>query len=576
MSIQHTSKEFIPGDSNQFSQVDPVLVMVRKAVTNQRLFAASSADMETPIPLAEATASTILEQAVVEKDQQKVAPSHSTTRRLPLVVGVSGGADSICLVHVLAQLADVWNLELHIAHLNHNLRAEASTDAMFVARIAQQLGLPFHVATVAQGQLTDSSSSLEGAARKVRYRFLTVIAKTITPTGQRPLVAVAHHADDQAETILMNLIRGGGMQGLSGMDWCTDWPDVRIVRPLLAIKRREIVDFNHRYNLTWVEDTTNQDQTMRRNRIRHEIIPILTQLNPNLTETLSRTAATLSAELERAANWDKQIFERIQPPSVDQQPDLPRRIVFRLAQLMEQELATQRNVIRMALAKVAGNQLHDIGFDMVESIIEAIQEDSVPGVAHPIAQSMSWTIGRLEQEQELLLSLHLSEALPFLPTHPLLNRSWQRKYGHQSIPHTGQLACPYNWSLRATLLAKVAMPNNWKETKGRWDAYLDADAAGALILTTPTPGTRFAPLGMHGKHQSIGDLFTNRKILKSFRSRWPIVRSISSGGSNPEGAVPNAPAEGQVLWICGLQQANAAQITERTSKILHLRWIKVD
>ena len=138
-------------------------------------------------------------------------------RPAAVVVGVSGGADSVCLLHALAALAAPWSLTLHVAHVNHALRPSADRDAAFVGSLAQRLGLPFHSLTLAPGELDRQPGGREAAGRAARQRFLHATAINVTPPGQVPHVALAHHADDQAETVLLRLVQGAGLAGLGGM-----------------------------------------------------------------------------------------------------------------------------------------------------------------------------------------------------------------------------------------------------------------------------------------------------------------------------------------------------------------------
>ena len=159
----------------------------------------------------------------------------STTAEQPrtVIVAVSGGADSVALLHVLQRLAPVWQLTLHVAHVDHNLRPESGDDAHFVAQLVEHWGLPFHSERLASSALTTSSEGIEAAGRQARYRFFTETALTVTPPTQTPLIALAHHADDQAETLLLHLVRGSGLRGLGGMRWVSSrrvgdlWPDAR-------------------------------------------------------------------------------------------------------------------------------------------------------------------------------------------------------------------------------------------------------------------------------------------------------------------------------------------------------------
>ncbi|MEM7128557.1 MAG: tRNA lysidine(34) synthetase TilS [Chloroflexota bacterium] len=510
-----------------------------------------------------------------------------TANQQPVVVGVSGGADSIGLLYVLHSLADVWGIELHIAHLNHNLRTDAEFDAQFVACVAAELCLPCHLGTVPQNQLQSIPGGVESAARTFRYRYLCATARHITPSRLEPIVVVAHHANDQAETILLNLTRGSGLRGLNGMDWITYREGVRIVRPLLNIPKDQILAYLRANNLTWVEDSTNQDQNLFRNRLRHTVIPILEEANPQLIRTLGRTAEVIRAESERIERFDRAALRQLQlsllsadnsslsrEPSSFSSPSLSKknqtaleldRIVLDLVQLLEYDLATQRNIIRLALEQLMAKGLRDIDFETTESLLNTLQTINRMGITHPLIYPIAWTVGRIGKEQSIQLSIHKESALPFEPAHPLLDRNWQRQIGSMPVPRSGVLSGFAGWNLRIESFRAMDLPAQWKEKKDEWSAFLDADQVKQMLLTVPAVGQRFAPIGLNGQHKSLGDLFTDRKILRAFRNSWPIIIEQDANQSAAH------PAE-EVLWVCGLQLAHHVRITDVTQNVLHLSW----
>src|SRR6516165_11630394 len=208
-------------------------------------------------------------------------------------VAVSGGADSVCLLHALRELAPRWDLRLHVLHVNHRLRgAESDEDAQFVRDQAAQFGLPF---TIHEADLDMTPDNLEQAAREIRMAFFNEkIAR-----GAVARVATGHTRSDQAETVLFRFLRGAGTAGLSGIRPVTS---EGIVRPLLAISREEIEAWMRERHIPWREDSTNASPTFARNRIRHKLLPLLARdWNPQIEETLARTAEWAQAE---EAYWD--------------------------------------------------------------------------------------------------------------------------------------------------------------------------------------------------------------------------------------------------------------------------------
>lgn len=212
-----------------------------------------------------------------------------------VVVGVSGGADSVALLLLLRELAPVLKLRLSVAHFNHRWRGrESDADEAFVTVLAARLGLPFRSGRAGR----KPSQNREARAREDRYRFLCTLA---IETGAD--LAVAHHADDQAETFLLNLLRGAGPDGLSGMapaGPAAGFPAARLVRPLLSVTRAELRDYLGRQKQDWREDSSNSDLDLLRNRVRAEVLPVLASINPAVVETMGRTSAILREQSEAA------------------------------------------------------------------------------------------------------------------------------------------------------------------------------------------------------------------------------------------------------------------------------------
>jgi tRNA(Ile)-lysidine synthase len=210
-----------------------------------------------------------------------------------LAVGLSGGADSVALLRALAERSGELGLVLHAAHLHHGLRGdEAGADLAFAKTLAEQLNIPFHhthVDTAAEAQA--NSESIEEAARRLRYSwFQQLMSKGPPHAVALDAIATAHTLDDQAETVLAKFLRGAWTEGLSGIHPVIEFPEGRIVRPLLAVTRAEIEAYLRALGQSWREDSTNRHLTFTRNRIRHELLPILETWNPRLREHLAHMA----------------------------------------------------------------------------------------------------------------------------------------------------------------------------------------------------------------------------------------------------------------------------------------------
>ena len=208
---------------------------------------------------------------------------------LRLAVGVSGGADSVAMLRALSERSGPLGLVLRAAHLHHGLRgAEADADLAFVRELAAKLGIPFHEARVdTTAEAKAQSETIEEAARRLRYRWF----RQLMATGEVEVVATAHTRDDQAETVLAKFLRGAWTEGLSGIYPVVEFPEGRILRPFLATTRAEVEAYLKRLGQSWREDSSNRHLTFTRNRIRHELLPLLEGWNPQLREHLSQMAA---------------------------------------------------------------------------------------------------------------------------------------------------------------------------------------------------------------------------------------------------------------------------------------------
>ncbi len=506
---------------------------------------------------------------------------------LTVVVAVSGGADSVALLHLLYHLTAEWRLTLHVAHLDHNLRPESAADAQFVAQLAQTWGLPFHHQQLSPAALTGAAEGLEAAARRARYGFLTQVAARVTPTGQVPVIALAHQANDQAETVLMHLVRGSGLRGLGGMRWVSQrligdlWPTappdqgaqpIQLVRPLLGAQRADILHYLQTHELAWREDSSNADQRFVRNQLRHTVLPSLMALNPNLLDTLARTAQIVQQEADRLTvldqatlatvlldpHWSLAAIQAWHGQSRAQQSaTAPARVVLDLAGWAAQSVAAQRGVLREALTLVAPSTASNIDFAHSESILTALQASWQASGPHPLIGDVAWSVAGASATTPARLSLHHKDALPFAPTQPWLDEHWRATIGALPLLNTGTVTVGDDWVLEITYLPISALPDDWRNPNQPWQTYLDAAQMGKLVLTTPRPGQRFTPLGMTGHHKALGDFFTDRKTPVALRSGWPLIVDAATG---------------EVRWVCGAQPGHHARLTSTTHLVLRLTW----
>jgi len=290
-------------------------------------------------------------------------------------VAVSGGADSIFLLHALREMAPRWNLQLSVVHVDHGIRGDQSrADAAFVADLSAQLHLEFHLR---QADVPAIDDNLEQAARRVRQAFFAELLST----GLVHRIATGHTRSDQAETVLYRILRGSGLAGLSGILPVTN---EHVVRPLLELDRSEIECWLRKRNITWRDDETNQNRSYARNRLRHEILPLLRDnFNPRLDESLA-SMATLAQDEERY--WTTELARRSSPSCNASQ-------ILSTVELAALPTALARRIIRQAIKDAKGD-LRQIDFAHVERILKMIRSHDghdhvqIPGL--DVIRSFEW------------------------------------------------------------------------------------------------------------------------------------------------------------------------------------------
>lgn len=480
----------------------------------------------------------------------------------PVIVGVSGGADSVCLLHLLADLAQPWHLALHVAHLDHNVRPDSAEDAVFVRALADGLGLPFHTRRLASKQIDEADNNLEAGLRQLRYAFFADVAGSLAGRSDcrsvpQPTIAVAHNADDQAETILMHVLRGSGLTGLAGMRPVSRLPNptgpepLRLVRPLLDVPRTQILQYLDDHEISWREDPSNREMRFARNWLRHQILPELRKLYPSLTQTLARLGSVMAEERDRADRINAEAFQRLrQPGEPAATADPPVRVVLNRDDFRGLDVATQRGVLRLA-ADALGLLSEDMHYERTENLRLFLAGNDTPS-ALPLAGQIVWSA------DDTRFSLHQKAALAFPPDSPFLDDDWRSRHNSVNLPLDGEVAVA-NWRLTCRAVAISDLPADWRKVNDPWQAWCDAGQVAGLLLTTPQRGQRLAPLGLAGHHKNVGDLFTDNKVPVELRAGWPVLVDGHSG---------------EIVWLCGLRLAHCARVRPETQRVLHLQWSK--
>ncbi len=451
-----------------------------------------------------------------------------------ILIGVSGGPDSVALLNVLIALAPQLEVSLGLAHLDHGLRGRASEhDAAFVTTLARQLDLPCHQCCKdvrAYGQR--HGLSIEEAGRRCRYAFFEEIATT---EGYHK-IALGHHADDNAELILINLFRGSGPQGLTGI------PPVRlprIVRPLITQRRKAILEYLQATDSAHVEDESNQDLSFLRNRIRHQLLPELKETyNPNIIGALNR--------LSTIAREDEEWLTAVMQPIYDQTlvSTTSDRIILSLPIFHTLPVAVQKRLLRMALKHLKGE----------------LRRISHRHINHILALASNPRTDRCIDLPDQIQVLRAPGTLDFIQKGRSL-RAEQKKLGdltqptfeyEMSRPRTASgslsLAAIGGELQYAILTADQASPYG---TPGQKAAFFDMDKLHfPLFFRNIRPGDRFHPLGVGGS-QKVKKYMIDHKIPRAQRSRTPVL-------------VSNA----RIAWLVGHRIDDAVKIDTATRTVL--------
>jgi len=406
-----------------------------------------------------------------------------------VLVACSGGPDSLALVHIFYQLRADYNINLAVAHVNHMLRgSESDADAAFVAEFCARLDLPYFQTSVdVPGYVAGYGFSTEEAARILRYRYLRQIAKQLG--GAK--IAVGHHQDDQAETILLNLFRGAGSAGLTGMKPARD----EIIRPLLMVSRQEIDDYCHSHDLLPRLDSTNLKSDYSRNYLRIELMPLIKRrFNANISETLARTALLVSDEHEFIATQADKLWPEVVQESSGEDVNID------CLQLNSLHSALRREIFRKAIAKKRGD-LKGITFFHVERLIELALNGSVGSVIELPGK----LVARKGYRQVVLTA-----ALPAVPSPGIPAPGSELKVpGVTILPALGLIVTARLFDVRPM------------EEEGVTATFPCAGLVPPLYVRTRQDGDRFWPAGSVGG-KKLKSFFIDNKIPRENRDQIPI------------------------------------------------------
>lgn len=447
-----------------------------------------------------------------------------------LLLAISGGLDSRVLLDLFLRTQSEWDWQLLIGHVQHQLRGdEAEGDETFVAELARSHGLPFYckrltVQTFAQ----EKKLSLETARRELRYKALAEMCAECGAT----VIVTAHTQDDQAETILAHILRGSGLRGLRGMQARSVISETKfdVLRPLLSFPRPAILAYAQARALKWREDSSNTDVRFRRNRVRHELLPLLRErFNPRINASLIRLASIAGeSEAQLQANARQAFVEALLAEEMG-------KIILDLLRFRNYFRAVQAYVIRAVLERVTSTSIV-LTFEETEQILSFLNPTQNQLLAFPRRRYL-W-----RSEVEIYTE---KTGVVFSKIQPTPQPQFL-EIGQRCVLHDAGLA------ITITPVANDAFGRGCSHADLQ---FIDAGTiTGRLRVRFPQAGDRFMPLGMSGLKKKLSDFFIDEKVPLARRAHMPLIT-----------------CEAGIVWICGYRLDERFKITPRTQNILQLQ-----
>jgi tRNA(Ile)-lysidine synthase len=444
-----------------------------------------------------------------------------------VLVGVSGGADSIALLHVLHNFSHIQNYSLIVAHINHMARGKDSdVDAGFVESVAEKLKLPFYLKKIDVGvERLKLQTSFQDAARIIRYQFFE---ETLQSVGGNK-IALGHTSDDHVETILINIIRGTGLKGLAGI------PQVRncIVRPFLEFYRKDLEIYLKENDLSFREDSSNLDKKYLRNRIRHELIPHLETYNPGIKKCLQEMSGIVRVEDSLLSQTTRDIFK--QKLSKDNE----KNIIWKTEDFQSYPIALRQRLVREIFSHITGD-MQAITAHHVQQIINLFNSPKA-GKALNIPRGVTVTCS--------YDSVLFSKIKDGICENELL-------VTQIAIPGTTELLKGPIRSVKTQIIAGTLEVSSLETER---QAFFDLEKTGLGIqMRFFRAGDRFCPLGMTGS-KKLKSFFIDQKVPQSMRSHIPILTN----------------ADDDIIWVYGQRISHHYRVTNKTEKVLFIEGDKV-
>ncbi|WP_027407368.1 tRNA lysidine(34) synthetase TilS [Anaerovibrio sp. RM50] len=467
-----------------------------------------------------------LEKRLIEYWQRNSLTNGGDT----VIVACSGGPDSLALLDLLWKLKEGLEIRVVAAHYEHGIRGQASReDEAFVKRFCHERDIPFYSESGNIPQLSrESGESLETCARRMRYGFLHKLSQRF----DNGIIATAHHADDQAETVMMHFLRGTGLKGLTGILPKRD----NIIRPLLPFVKAELVEYCHKQGLEPRQDATNDETDCTRNKIRLHLLPLLkSEYNSNITQGMCNLAATASAEEKLLHDLTCQTAARL----CSQEGQEKGCYKFSASEFLKEPLAIRRRLIQYLVQKISHGTT--LTFRQVEAILELIEKNvtgSSLDLPNGCVAKISYGIFNLLKKTENIL-----------PSHGTIEDT-----PYKIILSLGStVALPGGGAISAYVTDSLEGEGPFSKDK----IYCDADKCGIeLIVRYRREGDR---IRLKAGSKKLKDFFVDAKVERSSRDRMPLVVS---------------PVTGEIIWVAGLRQTATALADGNTKQYVILSYVK--
>jgi tRNA(Ile)-lysidine synthase len=448
-----------------------------------------------------------------------------------IVVGVSGGVDSMTLLDIMHRLG----FPVIAAYFDHRIRIEAEDDAKVVREFALSCNIPYVSGLEEVPEFSERHGlSIEEAGRILRYQFLFSTAEKYQSKG----VAVAHNANDQVETLLMHLLRGAGLDGLKGMpvrSLPNLWSDkISLIRPLLRVWRKDIEAYQKEHKIQAIFDCTNDDKSYFRNRIRHELVPVLETYNPGVKTRLNRTAEIIGTDFEYLEQETQKAWESITASFGEEYVSLPRDPFLTL------HLSLQRRIVRKSIS-ILRPGARDIDYAMVERVLDFIETPSSSNHAD-IGLKLQVTL-----ENGIVFILDWDINLP--------DSGYPKIDGELKILVPGEHQLSGNCILSTIIIENVEQAlGDAKKCNDLFQAWMDlSNPVGSIIVRGRSKGERYVPLGMDGKSIKLSDLMINMKIPQRLRDTWPLLC-----------------VGDEIVWVPGSRISDTVKINQGTPYAVHV------